>query len=141
MEYKRVFKHILLQICDFWVPIENGPLGPPRKKQSQKQKRKSEISRKVAKQVGEIITFARFSCTGEHFGQKKIFDLIPVLASPPLTLCNCDWLRTTIVLQNSWLSDFGGFPVTSSSMTVKSKSVLHTKLVVVASIESVLSEK
>ena len=31
--------------------------------------------------------------------------------------------------------------MTSSSMTVMSKSVLHTKLVVLASIESVLSEK
>ena len=49
--------------------------------------------------------------------------------------------KTLVVLQNSWLSDFGGFPVTSTSMTVKSKSVLHTKLVVFASIESVLSEK
>ena len=49
--------------------------------------------------------------------------------------------KTPVVLQNSWLSDFGGFAVTSSSMTVKSKSVLHTKLVVLASIESVLSEK
>ena len=38
-------------------------------------------------------------------------------------------------------SDFGGFPVASSSMTVESKCVLHTKLVVFASIESVLSEK
>ena len=49
--------------------------------------------------------------------------------------------KTLVVLPNSWLRDFGGFPVTSSSMTVKSKSVLHTKLVVLASIESVLSEK
>ena len=48
---------------------------------------------------------------------------------------------TDFAFENSWLSDFGGFPVTSSSMTVKSKSVLHTKLVVLASIESVLSEK
>jgi hypothetical protein len=49
--------------------------------------------------------------------------------------------KNAVLLQNSWLSDFGGFPVTSSSMTVKSKSVLHTKLVVLASIKSVLSEK
>ena len=49
--------------------------------------------------------------------------------------------KTPVVLQNIWLSDFGGFPVTSSSMTVKSKSVLYTSLVVLASIESVLSEK
>ena len=74
-----------LQICGCSVPIEKRPLGTGRKKQSQKQKRKSEISQKVAKQVGEIITFARFSCTGEHFGHKKIFDLIPVLTSPPLS--------------------------------------------------------
>ena len=38
--------------------------------------------------------------------------------------------KNAVLLQNSWLSDFGGFPVTSSSMTVKSKSVLYTKLVV-----------
>ena len=44
-------------------------------------------------------------------------------------------------LPGRWLSDFGGFPVTSGSMTVKSKCVLHTKPVVFASIESVLSEK
>ena len=49
--------------------------------------------------------------------------------------------KNAVSLQNSWLSDFGRFPVTSSSMTVKSKCVLHTKLVVLASIESVLSEK
>ena len=56
--FKRVCYHVLsfplifhLQNVDFSVPIENGPLGPPRKKQSQKQKRKSEISQKVAKQV------------------------------------------------------------------------------------------
>ena len=49
--------------------------------------------------------------------------------------------KTPAVLHNSWLSDFGGFPMTSSSMTVKSKSVLYTSLVVLASIESVLSEK
>ena len=49
--------------------------------------------------------------------------------------------KNAVLLQNSWLSDFGGFPVTSSSMTVKNKSVVHTKLVVLASIESVLSEK
>ena len=49
----------------------------------------------------------------------------------------CDWLRSTKSAQ----SDFGGFPVASSSMTVESKCVLHTKLVVLASIESVLSGK
>ena len=49
--------------------------------------------------------------------------------------------KNAVLLQNSWLSDFGRFPVTSSSMTVKSKCVLHTKPVVLASIESVLSEK
>ena len=50
----------------------------------------------------------------------------------------CDWLRST---KSASQSDFGGFPVASSSMTVESKCVLHTKLVVLASIESVLSEK
>jgi indole-3-glycerol phosphate synthase len=49
--------------------------------------------------------------------------------------------KNAVLLQNNWLIDFGGFPVTSSSMTVKSKSVVHTKLVMWASIESVLSEK
>jgi hypothetical protein len=34
-----------------------------------------------------------------------------------------------------------GFSMTSSSMTVKSKIVVHTKVVVLASIASVLSEK
>ena len=49
--------------------------------------------------------------------------------------------KNAVLLQNNWLIDFGGFPVTSSSMTVKSKSVLDTKVVVLASIESVLSEQ
>ena len=48
--------------------------------------------------------------------------------------------KNAVSLQNSWLSDFGRFPVTSSSMTVKSKCVLHTTPVVLASIESVLTE-
>ena len=38
-------------------------------------------------------------------------------------------------------SDFGGFPVTSSPKTVKSKSVLHTKPALLARLESVWSEK
>ena len=50
----------------------------------------------------------------------------------------CDWLRST---KSASQSDVGGFPVASSSMTVESKCVLHTKPVVFASIESVLSEK
>ena len=50
----------------------------------------------------------------------------------------CDWLRST---KSASQSDVGCFPVASSSMTVESKCVLHTKLVVLASIESVLSEK
>ena len=42
-------------------------------KKTKSQKRKSEISQKVAKQVGEIINFARFLCTQESFGHIKKF--------------------------------------------------------------------
>ena len=57
----------------------------PQKKQPQNHRRKSEISQKVAKQVGEIINFAWFLCTLESFGhikKKKIF--IPILTFPLL---------------------------------------------------------
>ena len=67
-----------------------------------------------------------------------VFLLLKSGLSGCLLVFLCDWLRST---KSTSQSDFGGFPVTSSSMTVKSKSVLHTKLVVLASIESVLSEK
>ena len=68
------------------------------------------------------------------------FDFNPLENSDKVRFgCLCDGRSATS--SYSWLSDFGGFPVTSSSMTVKSKSVLHTKLVVLARIESVLSEK
>ena len=44
---------------------------PPKKTITKWPRRKSEISQKVAKQVGEIINFARFWCTLESFGHIK----------------------------------------------------------------------
>ena len=49
--------------------------------------------------------------------------------------------KRSFPLQKSCQSDFGGFPVTSSPKTVKSKSVLHTKPALLARLESVWSEK
>ena len=67
-----------------------------------------------------------------------VFLLLQSGLSGSLLVFLCDWLRST---KSASQSDVGGFPVASSSMTVESKCVLHTKLVVFASIESVLSEK
>ena len=80
------------------VPVENGASQDPKKTITKSPRRKSEISQKVAKQVGEIINFARFLCTQESFGHiKKNFTPLPHAHShiPPPTLCNCDWLRST----------------------------------------------
>ena len=50
------------------------------------QKRKSEISQKVAKQVGEIINFARFLCTLESFGHIKKVSSCPSSHPPSYPL-------------------------------------------------------
>ena len=73
-----------------YFEIRDGKMKIPKPKKktiTKSPRRKSEISQKVAKQVGEIINFARFLCTLESFGHikkkiKKIF--IPILTFPLL---------------------------------------------------------
>ena len=60
----------------FWNPWwQNSNENPktPKKTITKSPRRKSAISQKVAKQVGEIINFARFLCTLESFGHKFFF--------------------------------------------------------------------
>ena len=60
--------------------------NPKKKTITKSPRRKSEISQKVAKQVGEIINFARFLCALESFGhiKKKKKFLMPILTFPLL---------------------------------------------------------
>ena len=59
--------------------------NPKKKTITKSPRRKSAISQKVAKQVGEIINFARFLCTLESFGHKFFFFFfIPILTFPLL---------------------------------------------------------
>jgi len=72
------------EIRDGKVPLQIP--NPKKKTITKSQRRKSEISQKVAKQVGEIINFARFLCTLESFGHIKFFFFffIPILTFPLL---------------------------------------------------------